>query len=59
MAGVDAVNPARIEVQEVEDDVAHVGNCEHIEIARKVRGKRQQQQVEYEVRPHGVGWRAV
>ena len=37
MAGIDAMDPACIEVEEVEDNVADVRNGEHVEIARHVR----------------------
>jgi hypothetical protein len=36
MARVDTMNPAGVEVEEVEDDIADVRNGEHLEIARHV-----------------------
>ena len=59
MARVDPVDPACVQVQEVERDVTHVGNGQHVEVARQVRRQRQQDDVKAKVRPHSARGRAV
>ena len=50
---VDAVNPARVKVEEVEDDVAAVRYGEDEEEARRIgSGNRKQCDVEQQVGPH-------
>ena len=50
---VDTMDPAGVQVEEVEDDVAAVGNRQNEEEAGSVRGcDREKAQVEYQVRPH-------
>mmetsp|Transcript_105075 Transcript_105075/g.322070 ORF Transcript_105075/g.322070 Transcript_105075/m.322070 type:complete len:227 (+) Transcript_105075:744-1424(+) len=53
------MNPARIQIQEVERDVTHIRDCHDEVIAIGIRRQRQQKNVEDKVRQHGTSRRAV